>query len=39
MTAGLVFAAVFALFGTFMVALAYAQWATRDIDVYRAPRP
>ncbi|WP_291364585.1 hypothetical protein [Devosia sp.] len=28
--------AVGALFGTFMLALAYAQWSTRGIEVYRA---
>jgi hypothetical protein len=31
--------AVGALFGTFMLALAYAQWSTRGIEVYRADRP
>ena len=31
--------AVGALFGTFMLALAYAQWSTRGIEVYRAEKP
>lgn len=32
----LVIIAVLALFGAFIVALGYAQWATRGIDVYRS---
>lgn len=41
MVAGLgwVLLAVFGIFGAFMAALAYAQWATRGMDVYRADRP
>lgn len=34
----LVLVAIVAMFGVFMAALAYAQWATRDIEVYRAHR-
>ena len=30
--------AVGALFGTFMLALAYAQWSTRGVEVYRAEK-
>lgn len=30
--------AVGALFGSFMLALAYAQWSTRGIAVYRAEK-
>lgn len=34
----LVLAAVIALFTVFSAALAYAQWSTRGMDVYRAER-
>jgi hypothetical protein len=37
MAAGLplVLTAVLALFGVFVLALGYAQWTTRGMDVYR----
>jgi len=32
----LVIIAVLSVFGVFMAALAYAQWTTRGMDVFRA---
>ena len=32
----LVITAVLTVFGVFVAALAYAQWSTRGIEVYRA---
>jgi hypothetical protein len=34
----LILIAVLSLFGIFALALGYAQWSTRGMDVYRAPR-
>ena len=34
----IVLAAPILLFGTFMVGLAYAQWTTRGMDVYRGEK-
>lgn len=32
----IVLAAPIVLFGVFMITMAYAQWSTRGMDVYRA---
>lgn len=32
----LLVAAVLALFGVFIIALGYAQWSTRGMEMYRA---
>lgn len=34
----LIIIAVLSLFSVFAIALAYAQWTTRGMDVYRAPK-